>query len=105
MADVTPEQIRKGKEEAIKKIADADVDTTRLTDEELDKLLGKLVIQEKLTDVVECLENVGGSKQDIYEAIPTHLGYKLEEAKDIYNDILQERKTNNRLDKILEALA
>lgn len=102
--ELTPDKIRQGKEEAVNALAGVDIDTSNLNDEQIDQLIGQLSIKESINQIIESIEAINGDEEDIAEAISVHTGFKLDEAKSIYHDILRERKDENKLDRILEAL-
>lgn len=83
------------KDEALKAATGVEnLDVSNLSDEEKDALLGKVSESADIDEIIECLSLVNGSEHDIVEAIHVHTGMKMEEAREVYEDRLSEKKAS-----------
>ena len=106
MPDVTPEDVRKGKEEAIKKLANSEnLDVSNLSDEEVDNLFGHLSMTEQAKDILECMETLNASETDLVEALRVNMDVKLEEAQEIKDMLFEEMKAEEDQKKLFEKLS
>lgn len=86
------------KKEVLKKKSGVEnLNVDNLSSEELDTLMSKLGKSEDINELVECMTSVGSSENDILEAIKVHTGMKLQEAKNVYTDVLREIKMKKRV--------
>jgi hypothetical protein len=86
------------KKEVLKKRSGVEnLNVDNLSSEELDTLMSKLGKSEDIGELVECMTSVGSSENDILEAIKVHTGMKLQEAKNVYTDVLREIKMKERV--------
>ena len=107
MADISTEDIRKGKEEILKTATGLEnLKLDDLTDEELDTLYGIAGnLDEKVNDIMDSMDAIQAEEFDYEEAIRVHTGVSMKEAQIIYKEKLQERaKPKTGLDKIFELL-
>lgn len=89
-------------------LGNQDLELDNQSDEQLDDLMYKTLKKEDgmdnvLDNIYEALECVDGSEEDYIEAIRVHMNVKLDEAKEIYGDILREKEDakHNKLEESL----
>lgn len=108
--EVTPpteEEIRQSKEKAIQQLSGIeDLDVSELSNEDLDFLLSKVInessIYNKSCSIIECLSLLDSKEQEIVEELCVQTGMKLEEAKKVLDDVIQEKTAEpSQLEKIL----
>ena len=109
---MNPEDIKKaereGKEQEIQDKLGIEISNlSTLDDDKIDELYGvaHLTLDEKIDNIMECMETINSSDEDLEEALKVHTGLKLSEARAVIDDKLSERnKPKTRVDKILEII-
>lgn len=110
MGQPSSEEERRGLKQDLIKVAlgNEDLQLDNQSDEQLDDLMLKTLkkgenMDNTLDNIYESLNCVGANEEDFVEAIRVHLNVKLDEAKEIYGDYLQEKK-QRKYDKLEESL-
>lgn len=107
MADINAQDIRAGKEQALKTATGIEnLDLSNLTDDELDSLFGQVTnLEEKVDGIIDSMDAINAPEIDYEEAIRVHTGVSLKEAKIIYKSKLQERsKPKTGVDRLFEMI-
>lgn len=106
----TPEEIkqasREGKEQEIQDKLGIVVPDT-MDDEKIDIIYGiaHMTLDEKIDNIMECMETLNVPEDDLEEALRVHTGLKLSEAKIVIDDKIKERnRPKTKVDRILEII-
>lgn len=105
-----PEEIkqasREGKEQEIRDKLGIVVPDT-MDDEKIDIIYGiaHMTLDEKIDNIMECMETLNVPENDLEEALRVHTGLKLSEAKIVIDDKIEERnRPKTKVDRILEII-
>jgi hypothetical protein len=95
------EDPREGQEDAVKSLLGSeDIDVSGMSNEELQALLAKQTYSigslmgesSSPEEIIEVMKEAGAKENDILEALHIHAGLHLHEAKEIYRDIIREKR-------------